>query len=475
LLPAALNTPPPTLTPGRPRLIAGIVACALFMQNLDGTVIATALPAMARTFHVDPVHMNIALTAYLFAIAAFIPASGWMADRFGTRRVFAAAIATFTAGSILCGLSGSLWALIAARVIQGAGGAMMLPVGRLVILRSVPKDQLIGATAWVTTPALVGPVIGPPVGGFIVTYLSWHWIFYINVPVGLAGFILVRLFIADTRQENPGRFDFIGLALSALCLGGFMGVLELAGASLVPSSVVIALGACSLLAGALYWARARSQPRALLDFSLLRVRTFMISVAAGSLFRFGVGAVPFLLPLMLQVGFGRSAVESGIITFASAAGAIFVKPAATSILRRFGFRATLAVNGLACSLSLAAYATFGPTWPLAAFYAVLGLGGVLRSLQFTAYNSIAYADVPASRMSAATTLYSTLQQTSLTVGIPVSAGILRMLRTGHAAPQPHDFALAFLAVAGISALAVPLVLRLPRGAGAEMSGNRNGA
>ncbi len=473
MTPPLTSPAPDRVSPRYERLVAIIVASALFMSNLDGTVIATALPAMARAFGMDPVHMNVALTSYLFAVAVFIPASGWMADRFGTRNVFRAAIAVFTLGSVLCGRADSLGFLVAARIVQGAGGAMMLPVGRLVLLRSVPKERLIGAMAWVTMPALVGPVIGPPVGGLIVTYLSWNWIFDINVPIGVAGFALVSLFIRDVREPAPGRFDAAGLVLTGLALAGFMGVLEVAGRNLVAPGLVLAMGLVSVASAAAYAVHVRRRARPLLDFSLLRLPTFAVSVFAGSLFRIGIGAVPFLLPLMIQVGFGRSAAQSGMITFASAAGAIGMKPATQWVLRRFGFRTTLVINGALCAGVLAAYAAFQPGWPLAALYGVLILGGVLRSLQFTAYNAVAYADVPAERMSAATTLYAMLQQVSLTVGIPISAGVLSLTRAGaHAAPVTADFALAFLVVAGISALAAPAGLLLARDAGQAMSGAR---
>ncbi len=456
------------------RLVAIIVACALFMQNLDSTIVSTALPAMARAFHADPVHMNVALTAYLFAVAVFVPASGWLADRFGTRSVFRAAIALFTLGSVLCGRADSLGFLVCARILQGLGGAMMLPVGRLVLLRSVPKTQLIAAMSWVTMPALVGPMIGPPLGGFIVTYFSWRWIFDINLPIGVLGFTLVSLFIEDIRETNPGRFDVVGLLLSGAALGFFMAVLEVAGRSLVPTVAVFGMGFGAVAASLAYWLHARVQPRPLLDFSLLRLPTFAVSVVAGSLFRVGIGAVPFLLPLMIQIGFGRSAAQSGAITFATALGAIGMKPVTTHVLRRFGFRATLVFNGFASAALLGCCAAFRPGWPIAAIYAVLLANGFLRSLQFTAYNTIAYADVPAARMSAATTLYSVLQQVSLTVGIPIAAGVLQMARVerGHAVPQTADFTLAFLVVAGISLLASPASLLMPKGAGREMSGAR---
>ncbi len=474
LAPDPEAAPPSPQPASRRRLTAIIVAFALFMQNLDSTIVSTALPVMARAFHADPVHMNVALTAYLFAVAVFVPASGWMADRFGTRSVFRTAIAVFTLGSVLCGRADSLWFLVLARVLQGAGGAMMLPVGRLVLLRSVPKSELISAMAWVTMPALVGPVIGPPVGGFIVTYFSWRWIFDINLPIGVLGFVLASLFIQDVREESPGRFDFFGLILSGLALAGFMGVLEVAGRHLVPPAAEWGLAACCAAAGLGYWLHARAQTRPLLDFSLLRLPTFAVSVCAGSLFRVGIGATPFLLPLMIQLGFQRSAAQSGLITFATALGAIGVKPATTWVLRRFGFRSTLVVNGLICSALLACCAAFRPGWPLAAIYAVLLASGSMRSLQFTAYNTIAYADVPAARMSSAATLYSALQQVSLTVGIPISAGALQMSRMahGHAMPETADFTVAFLVVAAISALAGPVSLLLARSAGQEMSGAR---
>jgi EmrB/QacA subfamily drug resistance transporter len=454
------------------RLIALIVAAALFMQNLDSTVIATALPTMARAFNADPVHMNVALTAYLFAVALFVPASGWMSDRFGTRQVFRAAIAVFTLGSVLCGRAESLPFLVFSRVIQGAGGAMMLPVGRLILLRSVPKARLVAAMAWVTMPALIGPVIGPPVGGFIVEYANWRWIFDINVPIGLAGIVLASLFVPDKREILAGRFDFLGLFLSGATLAAFLAVLELAGRGILPDWQVAVIGGSSVCCGALYALHARTQDRPLLDFSLMRLPSFAVSVFAGSLFRVGVGAVPFLLPMMLQLGFGRSAVQSGSITFAAAAGAIVSKPGIQYLLRALGFRNVLVVNGVIGGFGLALYAAFRPDWPVWWLYVVLLVTGYLRSVQFTAYNTIAYAEVPPARMSAATTLYSALQQISLTVGIPIGAAVLHFVRVGNSTPKPAAFSAAFLAVAAITVLAGPASLFLPRNAGDEMSGRR---
>jgi len=451
------------------RLISLIVAAALFMQNLDSTVIATALPTMAHAFGADPVHMNVALTAYLFSVALFVPASGWMADRYGTRHVFRAAIAVFTLGSVFCGLAQTLPFLIAARVVQGAGGAMMLPVGRLILLRTVPKERLISAMAWVTMPALIGPVIGPPLGGFIVEYANWRWIFYINVPIGVLGVIFAGFWVPN-RREPSGRFDFPGLILSGAALAAFLAVLELAGRSILPGWQVGAIAVVGVGSAALYIVHSRGQARPLLDFTLMRLPSFAISVYAGSLFRVGIGAIPFLLPMLLQLGFGRSAVASGMVTFAAAAGAIISKPGTQIMLRNFGFRRVLVVNGIVSALGLAVYAAFRADWPVWTLYAVLLVTGYLRSLQFTAYNTIAYAEVPPARMSAATTLYSALQQISLTVGIPISAFVLHFVRGGHTVPLPADFSAAFLVVAGISFLSGPVSLLLPRNAGAEMSG-----
>ncbi len=471
------NAALPTDQPGsRTRLTALIVACALFMQNLDGTVIATALPTMARAFGADPVHMNIALTSYLLSLAVFIPASGWMADRFGARTVFRAAIAVFTLGSVLCGRADTLGFLVAARILQGIGGALMVPVGRLVLLRTAAKHELVAAMAWLSAPALIGPVVGPPLGGFLVTYMSWRWIFDINVPIGVLGIVLVTRYVPNTREPGAGRLDLLGLVLSAISLAGLMFGFEAAARPGTPSGLSIATLSIAVLAALLYLLHARRHAAPLLDFTLMRIPTFMVSVVGGSLFRIGVGATPFLLPLMLQIGFGLSAVQSGLITFANAAGAIVMKPAATTALRRFGFRDTLLANGIISALSLALCAAFRPTWPLAAIYAVLLCGGLFRSLQFTAYNTIAYGDIAPARMSAATSLYATLQQVSLTLGVTAGAASLEaaMALHHHSAPGLGDFSAGFLVVGFVSLLGAPVSLLMSRTAGAELSGQRVG-
>ncbi len=443
------------------------------MQNLDSTVVATALPTMARAFGADPLHMNVALTSYLLSLAVFIPVSGWMADRYGSRQVFRIAIGVFTLGSVLCGAATSLPFLVAARIVQGIGGAMMVPVGRLLLIRSVAKSELVAAMAWLTAPALIGPILGPPVGGFIVTYANWRWIFDINVPIGCLGIVLVSRYVDDVREPAPGRLDWLGLLLSGAALSCLMFGFETAGRGVLPLAATAALMLGGLACAALYVRHARRTERPLLDLALMRVPTFAVSVTAGSCFRIGVGAIPFLLPLMLQLGFGMSAVESGAVTFASAVGAMAMKPAAQWALRSFGFRAVLGWNAVLSAALVAAIAAFRPGWPMAAIYALLVLGGFLRSLQFTAYNTIAYADIPRERMSAASSLYSTIQQLSLTMGITVGAGALEIARgvSGREAPSLGDFSVAVLVVAGVSLCAAPFAMRLGASAGDEMSGH----
>ena len=472
---AASARPPRIVTSRRTRITAVIVASALFMQNLDSTVIATALPTMARAFGYDPVRMNVALTSYLLSLAVFIPVSGWVADRYGARNVFRTAIVVFTVGSVFCGLANGLAFLVAARVLQGLGGAMMVPVGRLLLLRTAAKQELVAAMAWLTTPALLGPVVGPPIGGFIVTYFSWRWIFYINIPVGIAGFVLVSLFIEDLRETARPRFDGWGLVFSGLALSGLMFGLETLGRDVLPGVVVAGMIGIGIAAAIGYALHARRHPAPLLDFSLMRLPCFGVAFTAMMLFRTGIGAIPFLLPMMLQVGFGKAAVESGLITFASSAGALVMKPVTQRALRLFGFRDTLIWNGAVSAIMLALCAAFRPSWPVVAIYAVLLGGGFLRSLQFTAYNSLAYGDVPRARMSAATSLYTTGQQLAATIGVSAGAMSLEVARgVSHSdIPTIGDFSVAFLVVATLTALASPVALFMPRNAGDDLTGRRS--
>jgi EmrB/QacA subfamily drug resistance transporter len=453
------------------RTIALIVATSLFMEFLDATVLATALPTMARDFGVRAPEMSVALTAYLLALAIFIPASGTMADRFGARRVFASAIGVFALGSIGCGLAPSLAAVIAARFAQGLGGAMMLPVGRLVLLRSVAKADLVSAMSWLLVPALIGPIFGPPIGGLIITYLDWRWIFWINVPIALVGIALVMRFIPEIRDAEPHPFDGTGFLLSGLGLGSLLAGFELAArpGEAVTSAALVALGAVS---GALYVRHARRHPHPILDLTLMRVPTFRLSVVAGSLTRITQGAQPYLLPLMMQLGFGLSAAQSGLVTVAPAIGSFAMKSGSRLILRRFGFRRSLMVVGLLASAGYAGCALFRPGWPLPAIFAVLLVSGFLMSFQFTAYNTIAYDEIAKDRMSAATSFYSTFQQLMLSLGICVAAVSLHAatLLRHHAAPVFGDYGAAYLVVTAISLSAILFNRALPADAGDELAG-----
>ena len=455
-------------------LIPLIVACALFMENLDSTVLATSLPQIAASFGESPVRLSFAITAYLFSLAVFIPISGWVADRYGARSVFRAAILVFLLGSILCGLSSSLPELVAARLLQGLGGAMMVPVGRLVLLRSVAKSELVTAMAYLTVPALIGPVVGPLLGGFITTYFHWRWIFWINIPIAVLGLVLATLFIPDMREPRPPPLDLAGFGLSAVGLVGVIFGFETIGRGIVPGWATAALLAVGVLGILLYVRHAGRVAHPVLDLGLLRVQTFRASVIGGCLFRIGIGALPFLLPLMLQAGFGLTAFASGQLTFAAALGALTMKLAARPILRRFGFRRVLLANAMLSGLSLGAIALFRPDTPHLVILAVLLIGGFFRSLQFTSINTLGYADIDRQRMSRATSFASMAQQLSLSVGVGTGALLLHatMAARGGGVLQPGDFVPAFVVVGVCAALSALAFARLPLRAGEEVSGHQ---
>jgi EmrB/QacA subfamily drug resistance transporter len=472
-----MSSPPHPQSAAHIRTTALIVASALFMEQLDATVLATALPTMAEHFQVSAMHMSVALTSYMLSLAVFIPASGKVADRFGTRSVFCAAIFIFTLGSALCGQSVSLSMLIGARLLQGLGGAMMVPVGRLLLLRTIPKEQMVAAMSWFLVPALLGPVVGPPLGGLIVSHMSWHWIFYINLPIGVLGMGLVLRYIDDVTELRDEPFDWLGLILSGLSLSCLIFGLEIVSRGALPliyDAVILLVG---FGAGGLYLWHAKHHPAPIINVGLLKIPTFRLSVLGGALTRITGGSMPFLLPLMMQLGFGLSPQKSGMITFASAAGSMLMKATATRALRRFGYRRTLIWNGALACCFIAVIAAFRPSWPLAAIYGVLLVGGFFQSLQFTAYNTIAYADIPREQMSDATAFYSTMQQMMLSLGICVAAMSLNgsVALFGRTDPSLQDFSLAFLVVTAISLLASPVNALLPEDAGDDLAGRRGQA
>jgi len=457
------------------RLISLIVAVALFMENMDSTVIATALPAIAADIGSNPLALKLAITSYLLSLAIFIPASGWVADRFGTRTVFRAAILVFVLGSIGCAMSDSLADFVAARMLQGVGGAMMTPVGRLILLRSIDRRALLSAMAWVTMPALIGPMVGPPVGGFITTYASWHWIFYINVPIGILGIVLVTLFVDEVRAEKQERFDFVGMILAGLGLGGVAFGLSVAGLDLLPFPPVLTLSGAGVLFLVLYVRHAKRHPAPVLDLSLLSIPTFRATVTGGFLFRLGIGAWPFLMPLMLQLGLKMNPFQSGIITFAGSFGALLMKPVIAPLLKNFGFKNILVPNAVISGALPAACATFTETTPISVMFLILVIGGFFRSLEFTSINTLAYADVPSQRMSTATSLVSVLQQVSISCGVAVGALLVELTNrfSDSRTLTTEDFHPAFLIVGAISASAVFVFMGLHKDAGAEMANRKS--
>lgn len=451
-----------------------LVAGAFFMEFLDGTVIATALPDMARDFGVTAVELNIGISAYLITLAVLIPASGWIADRFGARAIFTLALAIFTLASVFCGLSTEVHIFVAMRVLQGVGGALMVPVGRLAVLRTTPKHQLIKAIATLTWPALVAPIIGPPLGGFITRYASWHWIFFINVPLGLAAIILSLRIIPDIRETERRSFDLSGFITTSVAMVSLVTAMERLGdrqPQIWPTLALAALGFGCLLYSIRHFRRAAA-PMVRLD--ALQVPTFRVTMYGGSLFRASISAVPFLLPLLFQVGFGMDPFHSGLLVLAVFVGNLTIKPATTPLIRWLGFRRLLLINGALNVCSLLACALLTPQTPVWAIMLILYLGGVFRSIQFTGVSTLAFADVPAAQMSDANTLFSTASQLAVGLGITLGAiGIRLGEQVGdwlHLTELPGiSFRLSFVFIALICLVGMIDSLHLAKTAGSSVS------
>jgi EmrB/QacA subfamily drug resistance transporter len=456
--------------------ISILVATAFFMENLDGTVIATALPQMGKSFHVSPVDLNIGMTAYLLMLAVFIPISGWVADRIGARSVFVSAIAVFTVSSIFCGLSDGILAFTSARIVQGIGGAMMVPVGRLVVLRTTEKHNLMDAIAYITWPALVAPVVGPPVGGYITTYFSWHWIFFLNVPLGVIGMALSFLLIPNLREDNVKPFDWIGFVLSATASVTFMYGMELVGRENAtwgpPSAYLI----CGLVLGGLAVLHFMRSATPLLSLALLKIKTFAITLEGGSIFRVAISVSPFLLPLMFQVGFGLNAFQSGVLMLGLFVGNLVMKSATTAVLRRFGFRSVLIWNGILTAILMLGCSVLFPQSSRTFILAVLFVNGACRSMQFTCLSTLAFADVPKPEMSSATSFFSMITQMSMGMGVAVGAIFLRVAGlldgNAHGTPTTKEFHIAFVFVAALTLLATIDCFTLNPEAGVAVSGHR---
>jgi EmrB/QacA subfamily drug resistance transporter len=474
-LPATSSAQEPAGSARGTRLASIAVASALFMEFIDSTALSTALPALARAFGSDPVHLKLALTSYLLALAVLSPASGWIADKYGPRRVFMGAMGVFLVSSVLCGLSRSLAQLVLSRTLQGLGGALMVPVGRLIVVSAAPRERLVSAMSWFTMPALVGPLVGPPLAGFILGIADWPWIFFINVPVGLLGLLAVARFVPPLHQPDPGRFDGKGFALAALAITAAIGAAETIGVGLVP--VPVQLAAVAVAGGALvaYVAHARRSERPVLDLRLMRIDTYRASLMGGVMLRLGLGATPFLLTLLFQVALGWGPFEAGLVTLSISAGALACKPVAPALLRRYGFRSILIASNLLTAALTSAAAFFRDVTPIPFIVLVLGVGGFVRSLQFTALNTVAYADIPQSSVSNASTLAVVIQQMSVSLGISFGGLMLHLARGGEESHlTPERFVLPFLAVGGVSMLAGPLYRRLSPDAGASIGGRRMG-
>jgi EmrB/QacA subfamily drug resistance transporter len=454
------------------RILPLTVAAALFMEQMDSTIIATSLPDIADDLGTSPVSLKLAFTTYLLGLTVFLPISGWLADRFGAKHIFRLAIVVFTVASFACGFAQTLENLIMARGLQGVGGALMVPVGRIIILRSTPKSDLLDAIAWLTIPALIGPVIGPVIGGYITTAYDWRWIFWMNLPFGLVALALATWLMPNAKPEQVPALDVRGFLLSGLGLTLSVFGLTILGRSIIDDQfvwVMICVGLC-LLVG--YLLHARRTPHPILDLSLLRYPTYRLSVIGGNVYRVAMGAIPFLVPLLLQLGFGYSAFETGLITFSSALGAVLMKFTVAPILRRFGYRSVLIFNGVGSFALTMALAWFTSATPIVLMSVVLLMKGFLRSLQFSSLNTLAYADIDAGDIARANSLYTVLQQLFLALGVALAAVLLdaSLWWNGRAELQATDFTFALTITSLFALVAVLPYLKLPTNAGAQISG-----
>lgn len=454
-----------------PLIVPVTIAGAFFMDGLDSSIISTSLPQMAESFSVSPPQMSAAITSYLISLAIFIPISGWIADRFGARAVFCAAIVIFTIGSVLCGISETLLQLVMSRVLQGFGGAMMTPVGRLILARAFPKDQLMKAMSYYMLPGMLGPTMGPLVGGFITTNFTWHWNFFINVPIGLIGIALALRYIPEIRMPRPSGFDITGFLIIACGLGVAQFAIENLGHNTIDNvtETLLLIGAAAILLG--YGFYAARHPNPVLDLRMFNGRTFSIAVLSGSVIRAGIATVPFLLPLLLQVGFGLNPFQSGLITFLNTAGAMSMRAWVVHLVKRFGFRQVF-LAGVALNSSLmAGFALFEITTPHILIAAYLFCFGVLRSAQMIGMSALAYSDVPPEEMSKATSIFALGQRLSQSLGVGISASLLTFI-AGDGPITVPDFKIVFVLIALLMASSALGFRRLKPGDGWQVSGYR---
>lgn len=455
------------------RLLPWLVAVAFFMQSLDTTILNTAVPAIARAMDVTPLNMKAVLASYTLSLAVFIPISGWMADRFGTRRVFASAIGLFTFGSILCGLATSIEMLVACRVIQGAGGAMMMPVGRMTLARTFDKVDLVRAMSFVAIPSLIGPMIGPVAGGLIVAYLHWSIVFFVNIPVGLLGLYFVRRYLPDYREEQTHRLDFLGLVLFGGGIALLSYVLEVFGENTLGMMEILGLLgiAVALLAG--YGIRASMTDFPLLNLGLFKLRTFRASVSGGFFTRLGLGGIPFLFPLLYQIGLGFSPVQSGLLVLPQAIASIGLKTFMPAILARLGYRNVLVGNTIVVGLMIMSFATVGANTPIWLIVLQAFILGFFTSMQYTSMNTLVYADVSASQTSAASTIAATGQQLAISFGV-AGAGLIAAIFVPpemHSHPDAliHGVQQSFLALGILTVVSSVVFMELRKDDGDSIS------
>ena len=445
------------------------VASALFMDFIDSTALSTALPTLALAFHSDPIHLKLCLTSYIMALAVFTPASGWVADRYGAKRVFLLAMSIFLAGSIACALSRTLPQLVAARILQGAGGAMMTPVGRLIVVGSAPRERLVSAMAAFSMPALVGPMIGPPLAGLVLTFADWPWIFLINLPVGIAGMFAVSAFAPKLEVPHPGPFDWRGFALSAVAITTLVAVAETAGLGVLPLGVAMSLFAIGCVSLVAFLRHARRAEHPILDLGLFRSATFRASLIGGSFVRLALGAWPFLTPLLLQIAMGWSPAKAGLVSMGQAIGAFSAKPMSTRIVRSLGFRTLLIGSAVLSAAFTALPALYRySTSPVLIFF-ILVITGFVRSNHFTAVNTVAYAGFSGRDLSRANTLSAVIQQLSIGFGVSYGALMLHIARTGEGPLTTDRFVFPFLMIGMAALLAAPVYVGLKRDAGADIS------
>lgn len=455
------------------RLLPWLVAVAYFMQSLDTTILNTAVPAIAKAMDVTPLNTKSVLASYTLSLAMFIPVSGWMADRFGTRLVFASAIGLFTLGSLLCGLATNIDMLVACRVLQGMGGAMMVPVGRMILARSFPKPELVRAMSFVAVPSTIGPMLGPVLGGLIVHYLHWSVVFFVNIPVGLAGLLLVYRYLPDYREAKTHPLDVAGFVLFGAGISLLSYVLEVFGDHRLNTAETLGLLALSALLLAGYGLRALHTAFPLLDLALFRIRTFRASVSGGFFTRLGIGGIPFLFPLLYQIALGFSPVQAGLLIMPQAIASMGLKAVLPKILERLGYRVVLVANTIMLGFLIMGFATIGPQTPVWLIVLQSFTLGFFTSTQYTSMNTLVYADVTPAQTSGASTIASTGQQMAISFGVAGASLIAALFVPDHLHSVPatmlHGVQQAFIVLGIMTILSSIVFMELRKNDGAEVS------